>query len=306
MTPEEAKRLLALSRQARWTFPSSFGSPALAGEPSVAKLVPEQESVAEAATVLVEEGDGAAATELAANAWRLWLISGDVGGGRRFLGSVLDVGNDGPSRERSLALYGAGLLALRAGDRLESERRNEEALEIAQACGDSEALALSHLGLSRVALENRDQEAALAHAVRAREHAKGLEPALGQAPLHLHAQAVRLGGDYDGAAVLFEASLELNGHIGDRGMVEVELYNLGHVEVHRENAEAAARYFDALTPDGDGDDPSRVLADAALAYVQGDRGTAESLLARIDEDRLPSDDRSEAEWLRSRLAEPRP
>src|SRR5213594_4649180 len=80
-------------------------------------------------------------------------------------------------------------------------------------------------------------------AVKSREFARSLEPATGQAPLFLHASATRLTGDYDHAAALFEQSLELNRKIQDQGMVAAELQNLGFVEIHRGNVDAAERYF---------------------------------------------------------------
>jgi hypothetical protein len=75
-------------------------------------------------------------------------------------------------------------------------------------------------------------------------------------------------------------------------MVEVELYNLGLLSVRRGDAVAAERYLSQF-----GDD---ALAQAALAYAQGDRDRARTLLDQVEGD-LPSDDRAEAEWLRSRL-----
>lgn len=272
MTPDEARRVLAFSRELQWAFPSSFGNPGLAGE------APDREQLGDAARMLTDEQ----ATELAANSWRLWMIDPrDVEGGRRFLAAA---------RAGSRGLYGAGLLALRGGDVDESRRLNEQALEAAG--DDPEALALAHLGLSRVALENGDAGQALAHALAAREAATPLRPAMGQAPLHMHAQAVRLAGDLDQAAGLFEESLALNRRIGDQGMVEVELYNLGLVNVRRGDAAAAERFLSGV-----GDDP---LAGAALAYVKGDREAAKALLAQVDGD-LPSDDRAEREWLQSRV-----
>jgi hypothetical protein len=118
-------------------------------------------------------------------------------------------------------------------------------------------------------------------------------------------------GDYDGAATLFRESLELNRRIGDPGMIEVELNNLGHVELHRGDVDEAERLFAELAERGIGDDPYSValaqLNDAAVALARGDRERAEELLARIDAglDRsgveLAPDDRFELEWLRRRL-----
>ena len=78
MRPKEAEHLLGLSREARWTYPSSLGRPVAedAGD-WVARLVAEQEAFVAAARLLLEAGDADAATEIAANVWRLWVLSGD-------------------------------------------------------------------------------------------------------------------------------------------------------------------------------------------------------------------------------------
>ncbi len=75
-------------------------------------------------------------------------------------------------------------------------------------------------------------------------------------------------------------------------MVEVELYNLGLVNVRRGDPEAAERYLSQF-----GDDP---LAAAALAFAKGDSDRARALIEEVGGD-LPSDDRAELEWLRSRV-----
>ena len=281
--------MLALSREAQWAFPSSYGAPSAPGEESVERLVAERSSLPEAAQALDDEE----ATELAANAWRAWMVERDVDGGRRFVDEILERGG---RSSRSLALYGSGLLALRVGDRAVSRDRNAEALQAARELGDPEALALARLGLARVALEDGDHEAARSLAVEAREHSSALGPAMGQAPLHIHAQAVRQSGDYDGAAALFEESLALNREIGDQGMVEVELQNLSLVELHRGNAEAARRLLEELAPPDD--DP---LGAGALAYARGEPDAARSLLAQVDAEELPQDDRAELEWLLAEL-----
>jgi tetratricopeptide (TPR) repeat protein len=275
VTPEEALVLLEQSRALRFAFPASFGNPGLQG------AAPVREELVEAVRAL----EGEQADELAANAWRLWMTEPrDVEDGRRFLAG----------RSGSLALYGAGLLALRAGDVAESRRLNEQALELAR---EPEATALAHLGLSRVAFEEGDAEGALRDAVEARQAAAPLGEPLEQASLlavaaHMHAQALRLRGDLDAAAGLFEESLALNRRIGDEGMVQVELYNLGLLNVRRGDVQAAERYLSHV-----GDDP---LAAAALAYARGDRDGARALLDRVEGD-LPSDDRAELEWLRSQV-----
>jgi ATP/maltotriose-dependent transcriptional regulator MalT len=225
--------------------------------------------------------DGDEADELAANAWRLWMSEPrDIAGGRRFL----------EGRSSPVALYGAGLLALRAGDVAESRRLNEEALERAD---NAESTALAHLGLSRVAGEQGDAEKALQHALAAREASAALGEAIGPTPLHIHAQALRMQGDLDGAAELFEQSLAFNARIGDDGMVGVEYYNLGFVNLRRGDAKAAVRYLCEIRGDP--------LAAAGLAYARNDRDAAKAFLDEVDDDLLPKEDRAEAEWLRSRV-----
>jgi tetratricopeptide (TPR) repeat protein len=311
---EEAHRLLQRSREVRWRFPSSSGSPILADQDAWAEqLLSEKESFAAAARSLIESGDGHEATELAANVWRLWVVSRDPLGGRAFLATVLDGRQEEPSRARALALYGDALLAFMVGAQEDSRARSEASLEVARAVQDPEAMALAHLGLSRVAFLDGEYDHARSLAAQAREFARTLEPAMGQAPLHMHAQGTRLTGDYDGAAALFEESLALNRHLGDLGMVGVELHNLGHVEIHRGNIDAAERYFAECEELGASDDAYGAamthLNRAVVAFARGEDGRARELLG--DAESLPGgtdfypapDDRFELEGLRERLAE---
>jgi tetratricopeptide (TPR) repeat protein len=309
MTAGEVDRLLALSREARWAFPSSMGRPIRGDEPWLERVAAEREAFADAVRSLVEQRRYDDAAEIAANVWRLWMLDYDLAGGRASLAPLLE--QDQPvSRARALALYADGLFAIRLGARAESRECNEAALEVAQAAGDREALALAHLGLSRVLLDEGDHERAAVLAVSARELAEGFEPALGQGPLHLHAQAIRAAGDYERAAALFEESLALNRRIGDPGMIGVELHNLGHVEIHRGNADAAARYFDECAQDGGSDPYGAALTQAnkaAVAFLRGEREQAATLLSRaksgLDEAGIEPavDDRFEIEWLQRQL-----
>lgn len=311
---EEAQRLLERSREARWRFPSSSGSPVLAGQDAWAEeLLVEREAFAAAARSLIESGDDHEATELGANVWRLWVLARDPLGGRAFLAPVLDGREEEPSRARALALYGDGLLAFMAGAPEDSRARSEASLNAARAMRDPEALALAHLGLSRVAFLDGDYERARSLAAQAREFARPLDPALGQAPLHMHAQGTRFTGDYEQAAALLEESLALNRRLGDPGMVGVELHNLGHLEIHRGNIDAAERYFAECEELGAYDDAYAVamthLNQAAVAFARGEIDRADALLAEVElilgeaGTEAAPDDRFEIEWLRGQLAE---
>jgi tetratricopeptide (TPR) repeat protein len=306
MKETDARRLLELSRAARWTFPSSSGTPVLGDEPWLAPLLAEQKQLPAAARAL----DPAAATELGAGAWRLWMISRDLEGGRAFVGAAL-AREGGTPRDRALALYGDGLFAFWQDGVAESGAQSEAALEAATAAGDQEALALANLGLSRSALAAGNAAAARDFAAFAREHARQISEPLGQAPLHLYAQSIRALGDYEDAAPRFRESLELNRRIGDPGMIAVELHNLGHVELHRGNVDQAEALFAELADRGGGDDAYSLalarLNEAALAAARGNRGRAAEQLEEIDRvldesgTELAPDDGYELDWLRQRL-----
>jgi tetratricopeptide (TPR) repeat protein len=305
MTREEAERWLALAREAELVGPDAASW--------VERLAPEREGLLEATRFFAENGEQEAAAELAANVWRVWSLSGDVAGGRGLLAAALDVGPGEASRARALALYGDGALAFRQGAQAESRDRNEAALEAAHAVGDREAEALALVGLSRVAFRAGDYARVRALAAGARELTRDLDPNAGLAPLHMLAAGTRLAGDHDEAVELYTESLELNRRLGDARMVGMELHNIGHIEVHRGNVEAAERCFAERSElSGRADDPYEAamtdLNQAALAFLRGDRQRAAQLLERTQSTLdgagivLDPDDAFEVDWLRDRLA----
>lgn len=284
---------LELARGIVPDFPTSMGRPFRVPDE---QLLAQREELAAATSEL----DDAAATEVAARAWRLWLAARDVAGGRRFLADVLDGRERQATRWRALALYGDGLLAYWAGDAEGARTRNEEAFALARELDDEEALLFAQIGLSRVAFEAGDavRSAELASAARALV----TDDSQRQAPLHMRAQAARLEGDYDTAAALFAESLELNRRIDDASMVPVELHNLGSVEIRRGNADAAERYFAQLPPSNDPYVQALMrVNEAGVAYRKGDADRARELLAGIDREGFASDDRAELEWLEAEL-----
>lgn len=217
-------------------------------------LVPKRESFANAVEVFVRNGFEDEAVEIAANLWRLWIMAGDMAGGRKFLDTALGAAKKQSSRNRALALYGNGLFAFRQSKPEDSQKYNQEALEIAEKINDPEVLALANLGLSRVAYEQAKYKQARSLATKALELTRGLNPSLEQAPLFMKALSTRMLADYDTAADLFRKSVELNRNIGDKGMVIAELQNLGLVEAHQGNYESAEKHFkEAETMDSGGD-----------------------------------------------------
>lgn len=303
MQREQATRLLALAREAKLTGPDAAGW--------VERLTPVRQDLGEAARFLTGTGEAEAAVELVSMVYRLWLLAGDVAGGRQVLAAVLDVGERKPSRARAIALYGSGLLAFRAGDMPDSKGRNEQALEVARVVGDREAEALALVGLSRVALRDHDYSRVLSLAGQARELTRDLDPAAGVWPLHLLATGTRLTQNYDEAHRLYSESLQLNRRLGSDGMVGMELFNLGFVELHRGNTDTAERCFaESVTLRGQSgpyDIAVTHLSDAALAAAHGERDRAAQLLDRASATLqragivLDPDDSAEVEWLRKKL-----
>lgn len=177
--------------------------------------------------------------------------------------------------------------------------------------GDREAEALALVGLSRVAFRNGDYARVRSLAAEARELTRDLDATAGVAPLHMLAAGTRLAGDHDEAIELYTESLELNRRLGDSRMIGMELHNIGHVELHRGNVDAAERSFaecaDVRNPDDLYEAAMTHLNHAALAFARGDRERAAELLRRTQSTLdgtgvvLDPDDAFEVDWLRDQL-----
>jgi tetratricopeptide (TPR) repeat protein len=277
------------------------------------RFVNERGALVAAAAWFMRHGEHASATELAANVWRVWVLARDDANGRAFLAGVLDApGASAPTRFRALALYGDGLFAFRLGALAESRARNAAALDAARIAKDREAEGLAFLGLSRVDLSDGRGAEARERAAEARALLRAFEAAYDQAPLHMLAQATRLTGALDEAAALFDDSLALNRKLGDRGMVIVELHNLGHVELRRGNVDKAERCFEECAAlAGNTDDPYdlalRAFNSAAVALARDDTARAKMLLEEArailarDATKLASDDAREFDELERRI-----
>jgi hypothetical protein len=94
MTREEAERLLAPAREAELIGPES--------STWVERRKPSRQRLLEAVRFFASTGHEEAASELAANVWRLWVLSGDVVGRRQLLAAALDVGESKASRAPAL------------------------------------------------------------------------------------------------------------------------------------------------------------------------------------------------------------
>jgi tetratricopeptide (TPR) repeat protein len=248
--------------------------------------------------------------EEAAAHWREWFNGGDFEAGAARVREALDApGADRPSISRVRVLCAAHLFAFRLGE--PSREFAQEALDVARELGDTVGECEALTGLARAALRDGDWSMVTAYAAEGVRRARDAGDAAAEAsPLHLQAAGVRLTGNYDSARELYLESVALADRLGDERRKQMEFHNLGWVELHRGDVDAAARMFaerDARSGlDAYGDAWSDLNA-AALALSRGNRAEA---LPLFDQGRaklaelgatLDPDDRSELDWLTSRL-----
>ena len=206
-------------------------------------------------------------------------------------------------------LYAAHLFAFRRGE--PSRAYAQEALDLARRLGDVRGESDGLTGLARAALRDGayDEVARLAAEGAGRAREAG-DPAAEGAPLHLEAAGLRLSGDYDAAREAYLESLALADRLGDEQRKQMEFHNLGWVELHRGDIEAAERMFaerDARSGADAYGDAWQDLNAAGLALARGERDQAAGYFESGREKlaalgvALDPDDQSEIDWLAGRL-----
>ena len=247
----------------------------------------------------------------AADGWRDWFSRGEFDEGAARLREALEApGADAPSVDRVRVLYGAHLFAFRLGE--PSREYAQEALDLARELGDVRGESDGLTGLARAALRDGDyEEVARLAAEGVRKAREAGDAAAEGSPLHLEAAGLRLSGDYERAREVYLESVALADRLGDEQRKQMEFHNLGWVELHRGDVEAAARMFaerDARSGIDAYTDAWQDLNAAALALGRGRRDEAAQLLelgTRKLADlsvALDPDDQSELDWLRQQLA----
>jgi tetratricopeptide (TPR) repeat protein len=262
----------------------------------------------------VTAGDAQAALELVGRAWRAWSSSGTLADGRAAAQAALDADRGDAGVWRARALYGDGVIAFRAGDDEGSRLRNEELLELATSTHDVRGESDALTGLARLALRRGDYEDVVRLARDARRKAERAGDVDAEAaPLHLEAAGARLLGRYDDARGLYVDSLERARRAGAASVVAMERHNLGWVDLHRGDVDAAERWF----RERDGGSVADAYGDAwveldraAVALARGERAEAQrrfdagrSALERLGVG-LDPDDRFELDWLARELGAP--
>ncbi len=244
ISEEYAERLLQISRNAKWLFPSSLGRP-------IAKDIPEwlnsiiinQSLLPGAVKYFLEKGQIDEAYELSSNVWRLWVLNHKEKEGRIFLSTVLSKKVFPETRYCALALYGDGLFAYRLGDTVSSRKCNNEALIVANKINNIETQGLALLGLCRVEFSETNFDKSYKLAVKSLDLLKQLGPTYKQGVLNYAAQSAFAIGNLNEAESLFRQSLKLNRQINDETMFAVDLHNLGHVEVKLGKVDEAEIHF---------------------------------------------------------------
>ena len=186
------------------------------------------------------------------------------------------------------ALYRAGLEAFRRGETERSRELNEQSVALARERDDGPAIVNALMGLARVALREGDLERVHGLAREGRElaTARGLGEESLRLPLHLDAEATRMGGDFRTARSLYEQSIALNRRLGNARMVAVEQSNLAWVEINEGKVdEAEALIRESLESPGEDDGYLRAFCLVALARCaaeRGDKALAQERLAEAD------------------------
>lgn len=245
--------------------------------------------------------------------WRKWFDAGDFEDGAARVRDALDSSSEEQTADRVRVLYAAHLFAFRLGE--PSRQFAQETLDLARQLGDVRGECDGLTGLARAALRDGDYaEVARFAAEGVRKAREAGDPAAEGSPLHLQAAGTRLSGDYDLARDLYLESVSLADRLGNERMKQMEFHNLGWVELHRGDVEAAERMFatrDASPGIDAYGDAWQDLNAAALAMARGEKEKARTLFDRgretLDElgVALDPDDQSELDWLTRELFDER-
>ena len=249
--------------------------------------------------------------EEAAASWREWFDRGDFDEGAARVRDALNAaGADTPSVDRVRVLYGAHLLAFRRGE--PSGDYAQECLDLARELGDVRGECDGLTGLAREALRAGDYGAVARYAAEGLRRARAVgDRAAEGSPLHLYAAGLRLSGDHDRARELYRARVALGDVLGDERRKQQEFHNLGWVELHRGDVDAAERMFaerDARSGLDAMGDAWTELNQAGVALARGQR---EEAMRRFEAGKrqiemlgaaLDPDDQFEFDWIGAQLA----
>ena len=217
-----------------------------------------------------------------------------------------------------MGLYEDAIEAFRSGATARTEVLSLELLSDARESGDLSGQVDALAMLARIALRRGDLDHVIALAQEARALARRAgERRLERMPIHMHAVAVRMRGDFSAARLLYEESIEVNVQFGDERMIAVEHRNLAYVELHDGHPDLARQLFGLAAQEAralgyDALEPLLLLDSAVVAFEDGDRDRAGQMAAAaraalFEAGQIPDpDDAAEEEWLESNLHWVRP
>jgi ATP/maltotriose-dependent transcriptional regulator MalT len=212
-----------------------------------------------------------------------------------------------------VGLYEDAIEAFRSGATARTEVLSLELLSDARESGDLSGQVDALSMLARIALRRGD----LDHVIALAQEALGLarragERRLERMPIHMHAVAVRMRGDFSAARLLYEESIEVNVQFGDKRMIAVEHRNLAYVELHDGHPDLARQLFGLAAQEAralgyDALEPFLLLDSAVVAFEDGDRDRAGRMAAAArvalsEAGQIPDpDDAAEEERLEAEL-----
>ena len=233
-----AYQVLAVAEDAEEQLPTGNDVDALD------RLDDAHDDIREALEWSMEQGDGTFALRLSGTLAEFWRTRGHHTEGRLRLAAALSMAVDPPPGVHRKALSGAGLLASYQGDYRLGEAYLREALSIARAMGDEEAMAavLNWLGTNAYGAGNLDAaEAFVSESLEIRRRIG--EPAGIAIALNALGGVHHFRGDLDSARAMFVESMALKEGHGTASGRAVSLTNLGLVERDAGRPEAAAAAF---------------------------------------------------------------
>ncbi len=208
------------------------------------RLDEAHDDIREALEWSMEQGDGTFALRLSGTLAEFWRTRGHHTEGRLRLAAALSMAVDPPPGVHRKALSGAGLLASYQGDYRLGEAYLREALSIARAMGDEEAMAAVLNWLGTNAYGAGDLDAAEAYVSESLEIRRRIgEPAGIAVALNALGGVHHFRGDLDRAREMFVESMALKEGHGTASGRAVSLTNLGLVERDAGRPEAAAAAF---------------------------------------------------------------
>jgi ATP/maltotriose-dependent transcriptional regulator MalT len=212
-----------------------------------------------------------------------------------------------------VGLYEDAIAAFRSGATGRAEELSLELLSHARDSADLGGQVDALSMLARIALRRGD----LDHVIALAQEALGLARRAGdrrleRMPIHMHAVAVRMRGDFSAARLLYEESIEVNVQFGDKRMIAVEHRNLAYVELHDGHPDLARQLFGLAAQEAralgyDALEPFLLLDSAVVAFEDGDRDRAGRMAAAArvalsEAGQIPDpDDAAEEERLEAEL-----